>query len=534
MTQWAQAPQKREQMVLFAERLDEVLPSDHSVRLLDLILQRIPWTKWEARYHGRLGQPPIHPRVLASVVLYGLLNRIRSSRALENSLSIRLDFLWLVEGRSIDHTTLSEFRRQHADELKDLFVQVGLVARELGLLSLQLLAFDGTRLRANNRRSGTRTPAELLEMRTALAAKYAELEAKAAAEDARDEEAFGAGAAPVLPKELANVKRLQEQVEAALAELERMRQAGETVPKRLPLTDPESRLTPNKEGGFAPNYTPLATVDVESGLIVSVDVIAMTNEEPHLVPAIQDVQQQFGLESPPPEMLGDGALCSGANLAALAEIGVTLYSPLASVDPAMNPAIRADATQPVPPEQWDRLPTKAVTVAGQKGKQLDKAAFVYDEARNCYWCPLGQALPYSHTTREGRGKDARVRDRYLADERACAACPLRARCLQGKAKGRQINREQHEALRVEHARRMATPEAKQMYKRRRHPGERPFAMIKQHFGARRFLLRGLERVRIEWRWLATAFNLHRLLSLIKGRAGPGVALACSFPRPLIL
>jgi hypothetical protein len=54
----------------------------------------------------------------------------------------------------------------------------------------------------------------------------------------------------------------------------------------------------------------------------------------------------------------------------------------------------------------------------------------------------------------------------------------------------------------------------------RHPGERPFAVIKHQFGARRFLLRGLAQVRTEWRWPATAFNLTRLISLIRSRAGP--------------
>lgn len=54
MTQWARAPQQREQMVLFAQRLDDALPPEHAVRLLDEILSRITWTKWEAAYHQRL------------------------------------------------------------------------------------------------------------------------------------------------------------------------------------------------------------------------------------------------------------------------------------------------------------------------------------------------------------------------------------------------------------------------------------------------------------------------------------------------
>src|SRR5262245_39050474 len=128
MEYWARAPQSREQLVLFASRLDDALAADHAVRLLDEILGRLDWSAWEAEYDGRRGQPPIDPRVLAAALLYGLLKRIRSSRALEEALVLRLDFRWLVEGRTIDHTTLSEFRRRHGAALRQLFIQVALVA----------------------------------------------------------------------------------------------------------------------------------------------------------------------------------------------------------------------------------------------------------------------------------------------------------------------------------------------------------------------------------------------------------------------
>jgi hypothetical protein len=93
-------------------------------------------------------------------------------------------------------------------------------------------------------------------------------------------------------------------------------------------------------------------------------------------------------------------------------------------------------------------------------------------------------------------------------------------CLQGKAKQRTINREQHESYREAHAIKMSTDEAKKKYSRRRHPSERPFAVVKQALGARQFLLRGRELVRQEWTWLASAFNLMRLIGLIGGGAGP--------------
>jgi len=517
---WAKTTQPRDQLVLFPTRLDDAVGPDHRVRLLDAILSRLDWSKWEADYDLTRGQPPIHPRILAGVILYGLLTRIRSSRALEEALQIRLDFCWLVEGRSIDHTTLSEFRRKNADALKNTFVQIGMVAREMGCLPLQTLAFDGTRIRSNNRKTGTRTPDRLRELKQELAAKFAELEAKTKAADAQEEERLGDTSAHALSDELADVERRQQQVDAALAEIARLEAAGETVPKRLPITDPESRVMPNKEGGFAPNFTPTATVDVDSGLIVSADVLSCINEDKQLISALEDVQEQFGLDAPSPVALADGLMATGDNLAACETREIELFSPLPRPSTADNPALRDDLTEPVAVADRDRLPTKTVTRKGEQQQQLAKQAFVYDDEQDCYWCPAGKPLPYANTTSEKCSGGRRVRRRYKASAEDCAECPLRAMCLQGKAKRRSINREQHESLRETHAVKMSTDDAQKQYARRRHAGERPFAVIKQQFGARRFLLRGLSQVKQEWHWLATAFNLDRLFGLLKSGIGP--------------
>jgi transposase len=249
MTQWAKPAWDRCQLVLFPQRLDEAVAREHPVRLLDDILSRLDWTAWEAKYHVNLGQPAIHPRVLAGVILYGLLTRIRSSRALEEALHVRLDFRWLAEGRALDHSTLSEFRRKHPPELKDLFINIGLLAREMGWLSLELLAYDGPRIRANNKRSKTRTPEELKQMREELAAKYAELEAKIKAQDTQDEEVLLSPSPEELAEELADVARRRVQVDQALGELRRVEEAGQTQPSRIPLTDPSSRVTPPRPAG---------------------------------------------------------------------------------------------------------------------------------------------------------------------------------------------------------------------------------------------------------------------------------------------
>ncbi|TWT66372.1 IS1182 family transposase [Allorhodopirellula solitaria] len=520
MVKFSMPPLARDQLVLFPERLDQAIPADHSVRLLDDILGRLSWNQWEQKYNGRIGQPPIHPRVLASVILYGLLCRIRTSRSLEEALIVRVDFRWLVEGRTIDHTTISEFRRKNSDALKDIFVQIALVARDLGHLPLKSLAFDGTRIRANNRKSGTRTPEELRKAKKELAAKFVELEARTAEADSKEDEQLGAENAHQLQEELADVKQRRERVDAALAEIDRLESEGKKVPARIPITDPESRVTPNKEGGCAPNYTPHATVDVDSGFIVSEGVIAEANEDKEMFGAVEDVKESFGLEEPPAEMLADGLMSTGENLAKCEEAGIDLYSPIKGAGED-NPAIRPDPSEPVASSDLDRLPTTTTKKKdGTKTTKFSKAAFVYDAEADCYRCPAGKAMPYANKTSQVENGRKRIKYRYKADASDCAGCPLAERCFSGQAKSRQISHEQHEAERIAHAKKMGTESAKTKYSRRRHPSERPFAMIKGHFGARRFLTRGLKRVGNEWRWLCTAFNLHRLLSLIASGTDP--------------
>ena len=121
-----------------------------------------------------------------------------------------------------------------------------------------------------------------------------------------------------------------------------------------------------------------------------------------------------------------------ANLAAAEEPGIAVYSPCAIPDPATNPALREDPTQPVPAEQRDQLPTRRVKVAGQASRQLDKSAFVYDAERDSY-CAL-QGKNCSMRTR---------RARPAARASGFAGCirprPRRvppARCERGACKGK--------------------------------------------------------------------------------------------------
>jgi len=150
MDYWSKAPNKRNQIVLFSPTVDSWIPEDHPVRLFDEILSNLDWSDWEAQYCGCVGQPPIHPKILAGVILYGLSTGIRFSRMLERMCTNSIDYLWLTSGRRLDHSTICKFRTKFSQELKDVFGQIGRVSMKMGLIRLNQVALDGTQIRSDN------------------------------------------------------------------------------------------------------------------------------------------------------------------------------------------------------------------------------------------------------------------------------------------------------------------------------------------------------------------------------------------------
>ena len=507
---WAEMPQSREQIALFDPTLDGVIAEDDPVRLLDEVLGEVDWSPWEAEYHGRRGQPPIRPRYVAGAILFGLYRGIRSSRKLEEATVYRLDFKWLLLGRRIDHTTLSEFRRKFRQPLKDLFKQLGRIAMTLGLVKLGEVAFDGTRVKANNSRYATRTAKTLSEKLAALDALFDEMIDAMAATDAAEQQTFGTDSPTQLPPELAKLDARRQKIREAMArarasdESRRKKQGidPEKKPAQVPTTDPDSRVMPNKEGGYAPNYTPVATTDGAHGFIVDCDVTDAVNETALAAPSVDRIEETFGKK--PEKFLTDGGNNDGHVMQEMEDRGVEFYAPAAPSGPQDgNPAKRDDPTQPVPEDQHDDL-------RRNNQKKLDKSCFVYDVTNDQYYCPQGHAMPLEKTkpdVRSGVRTTVRV---YRCD--ACEGCPLAGACVASKNKhGRTISRDGWEEVRQRTAARMATDEGRELYNQRPRIAETTFGHLKSIMHLRQFLLRGLDDVKHEWQWACTAFNLGKII-----------------------
>jgi len=561
---------------MFPLTLDQVIDEDHPVRFLQEILDALDFSKWKNHYCLVAGRPPIPPKVLAAVVLHGLSLSLRGSRKLEYACKNFNDFIWLAEGRQIDHSTICEFRTRFTAELKDLFAQVGRLAITMGAARLGNIALDGTRIRANSSRHHTAS-AETLEKRVAALRQEVDKRfAEAEAADKRDRDLFGNESPNVLSAELSTVTKRLERLEKALEVARKKQQAQRNSaakkskskqaeppagdvdhaqnptlpanaagkpkkkqaepptgdiddarnptlpanaagkPKRpkkprkpkVAVADPDSAVLPNKDGGYAPNYTTVAATEGHGGYILDADVIdphceeGVPGEGGQTLAAVDRVAENFG--ALPQQFLADTAFGSGENLAGLDARGVEAYIPqLQRPGSSDNAAHREDLTDPVSPEALARLPVNART-----GK-FDRSAFVYDSAADCYYCPMGRVLSYRNTQTKPRSTGPVAYREYHCRE--CEGCTVRDRCVSGQATHRRVMRDEHEPLREAMDARLSSAAGRAIYRRRSWIAETPFATLKELLGLRQFLHRGLRKVRTEWLWSCTAGNLSKLI-----------------------
>jgi transposase len=180
------------------------------------------------------GRPGYRPTDLLKLYIYGYLNRVRSSRRLEAETRRNLEVMWLLRGLTPDFKTIADFRKDNRDAFKPVFRQFVLLCRELDLFGGELLAVDGTRLKAVNSTERNFTHAKLTKQIESIEQKLTDYLARLDRCDAQESEP-SAARAERLTEKIASLRTRQERCHAMLQELER---TGES---QISLTDPDSR-----------------------------------------------------------------------------------------------------------------------------------------------------------------------------------------------------------------------------------------------------------------------------------------------------
>jgi transposase len=250
--------------MLDVERLIEV---DHPARAIWELVGRLKLAGFYASIEaveGSAGRTPWDPRLLISLWIYGYSRGISSAREIARRCTYEPAFQWLCGLGEVNHHTLSDFRVEHAASLRELFVQVLGVLSSEGLVSLERVMHDGTRIKACAGADSFRRE-ERLQEHLEEARKQVE-----AMGDPREDEPKGKRAA----QERA-VRERQQRLEQALEEVQKVRQAKRGQEKeqaRASQSDPQARIMKQSNGGYGPSYNVQLSTEASNRLIVGAGV----------------------------------------------------------------------------------------------------------------------------------------------------------------------------------------------------------------------------------------------------------------------
>jgi len=458
---------ERDQLLLLPEAVDDYVGSDNPVRFIDAFVEGLDlaaagFLRVEAKAMGR---PGYAPGDLLKLYIYGYLNRVRSSRRLETECHRNIEVLWLLRTLKPDFKTIADFRRDNRAAFRAVFRQFVLLCRRLDLYGRELLAVDGTRIKAVNNKDRNFTRSSLREF-IRRADEWLEDYLKRLDEGDVEDGATGGGARTKnLAEKIAALSEKRGRYQAMLAQLDR------TGEDQISLTDPDSRaMAAHTKVGVG--YNIQVAVDAKNKLIVEQ---AVTNQ-------VVDMGLLTETSEPAREMLGV------ETIDVVADRG---YFKIEDIEAC---------------EQAGCVPHVAKPQRGSSVREglFRKDEFRYDAGLDAYVCPAGKLLT---PIRRGRMRDLERTD--YGNPKACRACPLRPRCTND---ARSVFRLENEDVLDRMAERLKARPA--ILDRRREVVEHPFGSIKQWMYQGAFLMRGLANVRAEFSLTALAYNLRRALNIL--------------------
>ncbi len=341
-----------EQTLELKVRLGDCLPTSHLARFVVDCVAQLDLSGLYARY-GTRGGAAYAPDVLLGLLFYGYATGVFSSRKIECATYESIPFRFIAGNLHPDHDTLAAFRRTFLPEIKDLFVQVLLLAQQAGVFQIGNISLDGTKVHADASKHKAVSWKRLLEVQTHLRAEVEDLFAIA---ERPEEVPDGLVLCDEIARRETRLKRLAEakevlqaraaertaaeqaEYEVKMAErAEREQQMGKRTPGRPPqppvpgprdgdqynFTDPESRIMKNPtNAGFEQDYNVQVAVDQAKLLIVGYSLSNHPNDSHEAEPTLEAIPTIIGT---PPAAALDTGYFGEASLSACAKRGIDPY-----------------------------------------------------------------------------------------------------------------------------------------------------------------------------------------------------------------
>ena len=462
MSGYIEGKTNTKQYTLIPTCYDEMISEDNPVRVLEAFVDSLDLKELNFKNANRdktvAGRPSYNPKDLLKLYLYGYFNGIRSSRKLAKECERNIEVFWLINELKPDFRTISEFRKDNINNMKEVFKQFSILCDSLDLIGKEIVAIDGSKFRANNGRRKNYTKGKIQKQ-----IKYYEenIEKYIAILDKEDLEEKD-------NKIMIDKKELNQKIEEAkqrIKELEKIKK--EVVEKgEISITDSDSRHMKTSNNGTDISHNVQISVDNKWDLVVAIDVTSNPADQGQLSNMAIKSKEELKVENL--TVLADKGYWNGEELKKCEENNIT--------------------TIVSSPEEHGTIGYK-------------KSDFKYNKEQDYYVCPMGRIL---HRTGN--------KEKRYKNTKACKECPNRNKCTKNKT-GKNLVVGQNEEY-LERAKQRQKENMK-LYKQRQMIVEHVFGTIKRNLGYTYLLLRGNEKVKGESFMHFLIYNIKRVCNIKK-------------------
>jgi transposase len=449
----------RSQIELFC--LDEIVSADSYARLVDLFVNSLELGEYGFKVDFiENGRPAYHPSTLLKLYIYGYLNRIRSSRSLEQECKRNLELMWLMCSLRPDHNTIANFRKNNPKAIKNVFRASVNLAKNLDLIGGVLLAGDGTKLRGQNSKKNNFNQKKIDRHIKYIDSKIEEYLLALETSDGDVKE--------TIQSKIDKQVKHKEQYKAI------EKQLNETGESQVSSSDPEARQLIIRGTITEVCYNVQSTVDAKFKIPIDYQVTNQ-NDKQAMAAMVENAIEVVGNNSF--DAVFDKGYYTAEQIHKVQELGVCTH--VCVPNPASN----------------------APDIA------YNLSEFEYCKQDDTYLCPAGNTL-----TSNGNWYDKRAYRVKQYKTPACKNCPVKSSCTKSKSQRIIERHEFAEALEINKQNIENRPE---IYAQRQAIVEHPFGTMKRGWGFDYIMTKkGISRASADVGFIFIAYNLKRIINIL--------------------
>lgn len=479
----------RNQLFLFKETMDLSIAENNYVRIIDcyiesLNLESLGFVIPSLKY----GKAPYRPSLLLKIYIYGYLERIRTTRRLEKECNRNMEMIWLTEGLAPDFKTISDFRTKNKKGIANIFKEFLSFCNKAGLLSLETVAIDGTKLRGQNNLNNVYHRDRVEKIQKKIEAKIEEYLNELDKEDLKESESIkleNNDKNKNILEKLGKLKKYQNKVEEVQKQFEENKETD-----LIFATDKDCRFQSDK-GKVRAGYNAQTAVDSKNKLIVVSEVTNESNDQNQTTPMVsklKELKKDFEIENKTDVLEDAGYFNEKEIIAFRDDESIELFIP------------DAKKTNKFKKEDLDKIPNKDY--------EIDK--FKYDKEKDLFICPMEKELKRVNVKpfKEKSGRE--VFEYHCKD---CHVCSEVKNCTKNK-RGRSISVSANKEYMDNFKAKMKEQESIKKIEKRKELSEHPFGCMKHNLGYTYFMQKGIEKVKSEFSFICFIHNFKRAVNIL--------------------